>query len=73
MAKLQVSADYFLRTLFPGENLRLKGVEFDWTRGTVILDIDGDHVPDVDEVMCEVTQERLTFAFKPISTGTSTA
>lgn len=66
MATLQVSAEALLQALFPDRDcLTINAVNFDQRRGVVVLELSGLGVPDVEEVVAEITIERRVTRFVP--------
>jgi len=66
MAKLRVSAEVLLQVLFPDRDLlMLRGAQFDLARGVLILELTGHGVPDVEEIIAEISIERRTTRFVP--------
>lgn len=69
MAKLQVSADLLLESLFKGAapGLRILSATADPITHVVELDIEGPAVPEVERVSAIVSVERFTVRFEPRS------
>lgn len=66
MAKLDVAAHVLLQALFPDHDcLTLSAAHFDQQRGVVVLELSGLGVPDVDDVVAEITIERRATRFVP--------
>lgn len=66
MAKLQVAPEALLQALFPDRDyLTISAVHFDLGRGVVVLELSGLGVPDVEEVVAEITIERRSTRFMP--------
>jgi hypothetical protein len=61
MAKITISEDYLLDSLFPGETLLLRSIDFDGSR--ITLDIDGAEVPKCERVSVEITVAQKTHKF----------
>lgn len=65
MAKLLVTDQFLLESLFPGESVRINGIRA--ASPTLYeLDIEGLTVPDCEFVMCEVRVARKSFSFKEV-------
>lgn len=69
MAKVKVAADLIVDAMFEGGMVTIMGCSFDPFQQTVTFDIQGGDVPDVDEVVAEVTVARRTVTFKPRETA----
>lgn len=66
MAKLRVTPEVLLQALFPDRvDLVLHGAFYDWRDGIVLLDLGGSCVPDVPEVVAEITVQSRSTVFKP--------
>lgn len=67
MAKLQVSAELLLDSLFKGQapGVRLIGASVDPITQTVELDLEGPGVPNADRISAICTAERFTVRFEP--------
>lgn len=66
MAKITISEDYLLSSLFPGESLDLLGIERDGE--FIVLDIEGYRVPKCEKVRVEVTVAQRTHKFVAVLT-----
>lgn len=66
MARLRVSAEFLLQALFPDRDLlTLHDAKFDAARGILVLELTGHGVPNVEEIVAEISIERRTTRFMP--------
>ena len=69
MAKLEVSSDLLINSLFNGaaDGLRINGAVFDIQRGILILDVGGPKIPECEHVCAEISVERYHVNFKELN------
>ncbi|OUM00572.1 hypothetical protein [Variovorax sp. JS1663] len=67
MAKLQVSAELLLDSLFKGQaqGMRLIGASVEPITQTIELDLEGPAIPNTDRISAICTVERFTVRFEP--------
>lgn len=67
MAKLRIPSEVLLQALFPDQvALALQGALYDRQDDVVTLELSGPNVPDVPEVVAEVTVRNRVTVFKPM-------
>lgn len=67
MAKLRIASDVLLQALFPDQvALALQGARYDRQDDVVTLELSGPDVPEVPEVVAEVTVRNRVTVFKPV-------
>lgn len=63
MAKLKISADFLVETLFDDAFVTINGCSFDPITQAVVLEVQGSAIPDAEEVIAEVTEARRSVTF----------